>query len=81
MHRTSISLSVALRWKADRETRALGISLDELMRRRLGESQAKESVGRRRFFSRDPRQNPGPDDSATNHDDHLHCHGNLFVDR
>jgi len=61
-----------LRRKADREAKALGISLSELIRRKLGESSGEESAQKLRFFSREPWQGAGTSDTAANHDDCLY---------
>ena len=61
-----------LRRKADREAKALGISLSELIRRKLGEGSVEESGEKSRFFSREPWQGAGPSDTAANHDDYLY---------
>lgn len=72
MHRTTIMLPEDLRRNADREAKALGISLSELIRRRLAESEAEVEKGRPRFFSRQPWEGSGPDDIAANHDAYLY---------
>lgn len=61
-----------LRRKADREAKALGISLSELIRRRLGGNDEPESGQRPRFYSRQPWQGSGSSDVAANHDDYLY---------
>lgn len=71
MHRTTILLPAGLRRKADREAKALGISLSELIRRRLGES-SEEPEPKPRFFSRPPWTGAGPSDTAANHDEYLY---------
>lgn len=66
-------LPLDLRRKADREAKALGISLSELIRRRLGEGRATEKLqAPSRFFSREPWQGPVPSDTAANHDEYLY---------
>ena len=70
MHRTTILLPSELRQRADREAKSLGITLSELIRRRLAEGAAEP--GRSRFFARQPWSGPGPDDTAANHDTYLY---------
>jgi hypothetical protein len=71
MHRTTIMLPADLRRKADREAKSLGISLSELIRRRLSEGGGGEDI-RPRFYARQPWQGPGPSDLAANHDQYLY---------
>ena len=72
MHRTTILLPPELRRKADREAQALGISLSELIRRRLSGGESMEPAVRPRFFSRPPWQGSGASDTAANHDQYLY---------
>ncbi len=72
MHRTTIMLPPDLRRKADKEAKALGISLSELIRRRLGGNDEAEAALRPRFFTRQPWQGSGATDVAANHDDYLY---------
>lgn len=72
MHRTTILLPDDLRRRADREARALGISLSELIRRRLAADGGGETLDRPRFFSRQPWGGHGPSDTAANHDAYLY---------
>jgi hypothetical protein len=72
MHRTTILLPDALRQQANREARALGISLGELIRRRLAEGGDTKEPSRPRFFDRQPWTGSGPDDAAANHDAYLY---------
>jgi hypothetical protein len=72
MHRTTILLPNDLRRRADREAKALGISLSELIRRRLAADADPEKKDRPRFFSRQPWTGQGPSDMATNHDAYLY---------
>jgi hypothetical protein len=72
MHRTTILLPNELRRRADREAKALGISLSELIRRRLAENESAENPERPRFFARQPWTGPGPSDTAANHDAYLY---------
>jgi len=72
MHRTTILLPVDLHRQADREAKTLGISLSELIRRRLTGPESAGEPGRPRFFSRQPWTGSGPDDTAANHDRYLY---------
>ena len=72
MHRTTILLPPELRRKADKEAKALGISLSELIRRRLGGNDEEETEKRPRFFTRQPWQGAGASNVAANHDDYLY---------
>lgn len=73
MHRTTILLPADLRRKADQEAKSLGISLSELVRRRLEEGGQDPADGRpSRFFSRQPWTGTVPADTAANHDDYLY---------
>lgn len=72
MHRTTIMLPEDLRRSADREAKELGISLSELIRRRLADKGTKAEKSRPRFFSRQPWEGAGTDDIAANHDAYLY---------
>jgi hypothetical protein len=72
MHRTTILLPDELRRRADREAKSLGISLSELIRRRLAGDEKKENEERPRFFARQPWTGTGPADTAANHDTYLY---------
>jgi hypothetical protein len=72
MQRTTIMLPPDLRRKADREAKALGISLSELIRRRLAGNVESKTEERPRFFDRKPWQGAGPSDIAANHDQYLY---------
>ena len=72
MHRTTILLPEELRRRAAREARDLGISLSELIRRRLASSSVPEGAERPRFFAREPWSGPEADDVAANHDEYLY---------
>lgn len=72
MHRTTILLPADLQRRAAREAAALGISLSELIRRRLAGEGGGEEGSRPRFFSRLPWTGDGPADAAANHDDYLY---------
>lgn len=61
-----------LRRKADREAKALGISLSELIRRKLGEGGEEGVRTTSRFIAREPWKGDGPADTAANHDDYLY---------
>ena len=71
MHRTTILLPKELRRSADREAKALGISLSELIRRRLA-ADGDAGKNRLRFFARQPWTGQGPSDIAANHDAYLY---------
>ena len=71
MHRTTILLPNELRRSADREAKALGISLSELIRRRLA-GNGDAGKNRPRFFARQPWAGQGPSDHAANHDAYLY---------
>lgn len=72
MHRTTILLPNELRRRADREAKALGISLSELIRRRLAADGDAVKTDRPRFFARQPWTGQGPSDTAANHDIYLY---------
>jgi len=72
MHRTTILLPVELRRKADREAKTLGISLSELIRRRLSTGCGQETGVKPRFYTRPPWSGPGVSDTAANHDAYLY---------
>lgn len=72
MHRTTILLPNELRRRADREAKALGISLSELIRRRLAADGKPMEPDRPRFYSRQPWTGAGPADTAANHDTYLY---------
>ena len=72
MHRTPILLPTELRRRADREAKALGISLSELIRRRLAGDGAAFGTNRPRFFTRQAWTAQGPADTADKHDDYLY---------
>ena len=72
MHRTTILLPLELRKSAEAEARSIGISLGELIRRRLqptGQRQKKELPA---FFTREIWQDRGPDDLSISHDQYLY---------
>lgn len=72
MHRTTILLPNELRRSAEREAKALGISLSELIRRRLAATGESAIAERPRFFARQPWTGQGPSDTAANHDAYLY---------
>jgi hypothetical protein len=72
MHRTTILLPEGLRQRADREAKALGISLSELIRRRLEADGDDARADRPRFFRRKPWTGQGPSDTAAKHDEYLY---------
>jgi hypothetical protein len=72
MHRTTILLPNELHRRAEREAKALGISLSELIRRRLAADGEPPGPDRPRFFTRQPWTGQGPTDTAANHDTYLY---------
>jgi hypothetical protein len=72
MHRTSILLPLELRRRANREAKSLGISLSELIRRRLAGDDKESKSKRPRFFARQPWTGPGPSDTSSRHDEYLY---------
>ena len=72
VHRTTILLPNELRQRADREAKALGISLSELIRRRLAADGDASKSDRPRFYTRQPWTGQGPIDTASNHDAYLY---------
>ena len=71
MHRTTILLPEELYRAAGREARSLGVSLGELIRRRLATGQGKPPQ-QEAFFSRRPWSGEAPDDLSANHDRYLY---------
>jgi len=72
MHRTTILLPQDLHRSAEIEARAQGISLSELIRRKLASSPTERSDQTPAFFSRSPWVDSGPSDLAENHDRYLY---------
>jgi len=72
MHRTTILLPLDLRRRAEGQARELGISLAELIRRRLKEGLPEEADEAPRFFRREPWRDAGATDLAERHDDYLY---------
>jgi len=72
MHRTTILLPEDLRRKAEIEARTLGISLSELIRRRIASSPQQQTASRAAFFTRKSWVDSGPTDMADNHDRYLY---------
>ena len=72
MHRTTILLPDDLHRAAEREAREMGLSLGELIRRRLAPSLQKPQPAPPAFFTRKPWSGGGPADLAVRHDDHLY---------
>lgn len=70
MHRTTILLPPELHRQAEKEARGAGISLGELIRRRI--ASPKEAEAKPGFFTRKPWVGSGPDDMATDHDRYLY---------
>ena len=71
MHRTTILLPDELYKTAGKEAKALGVSLGELIRRRLS---VAEPVAKTRpaFFARQPWSGEASVDLSINHDQHLY---------
>jgi hypothetical protein len=71
MHRTTILLPDELYKSAGKEAKSLGVSLGELIRRRL--SVAEPAVKTLpAFFERRPWSGEAPADLSANHDQHLY---------
>jgi hypothetical protein len=71
MHRTTILLPDELYKTAGKEAKSLGVSLGELIRRRLS---VAEPVAKTRpaFFARQPWSGEASVDLSINHDQHLY---------
>lgn len=72
MHRTTILLPPDLQREAQGEARRLGISLGELIRRRLRQPSSSDRQEKPRFFHRRPWADSGPTDTAAHHDRYLY---------
>lgn len=72
MHRTTILLPPELRQAAEREAREMGVSLGELIRRRLRPALKKQEPQVPGFFTRVPWTGSGPRDLSANHDKYLY---------
>ena len=75
MRRTSILLPEALRNRADRHARQLGISFGELVRRALAATldASEEPAPRDPFFADGSvHSGPVPDGASVHHDEHLY---------
>lgn len=72
MHRTTILLPDELRKSAEREARTMGISLGELIRRRLRPRTKRLASDQPVFFAREPWKDGGPADLSVSHDRHLY---------
>ena len=72
MHRTTILLPRELHRSAEIEARLSGISLSELIRRRLVPSRQQQPPRLPAFFSRKPWVDSGPSDMAADHDRYLY---------
>jgi len=72
MHRTTILLPADLHRAAEREARELGLSLGELIRRRLAPSMQKGKNATPAFFARKPWTDQGPSDLSVHHDQYLY---------
>lgn len=73
MHRTTILIPEELKGQAEQQARREGLSLSELIRRRLSESIDPEAKSPPSFFSRQPWSGDAPDDLSTGHDDYLYA--------
>jgi len=71
MHRTTILLPESLKRDAERRARKEGLSLSELIRRRLA-ADLPSPEKRPTFFERVPWAAPAPDDLSSRHDDYLY---------
>jgi hypothetical protein len=71
MHRTTILLPDDLYKSAGKEARSMGVSLGELIRRRLASS-SQRTEPKRPFFSRQPWTQETPKDLSLNHDKYLY---------
>jgi hypothetical protein len=71
MHRTTILLPEELYRAAGREARSLGVSLGELIRRRLAKAPGKPPVPEA-FFTRQPWSGEAPADLSVHHDRYLY---------
>jgi hypothetical protein len=71
MHRTTILLPEDLYRAAGREARSLGVSLGELIRRRLAQPD-NEPPMQEAFFSRRPWTAEAPTDLSVHHDRYLY---------
>jgi hypothetical protein len=71
MHRTTILLPDELYKSAGNEAKALGVSLGELIRRRLSKAGPNDQT-RPAFFSRRAWRGEASEDLSANHDQHLY---------
>jgi hypothetical protein len=71
MHRTTILLPEDLYRAAGREARSLGVSLGELIRRRLARP-SSEPPAQEAFFTRRPWTADAPTDLSAEHDRYLY---------
>jgi hypothetical protein len=71
MHRTTILLPEELYRAAGREARSLGVSLGELIRRRLATAPGQPPK-QEAFFSRQPWSGETPADLSVHHDRYLY---------
>ncbi len=72
MHRTTILLPRDLHRAAEIEARSMGVSLSELIRRKLGSSSTNNPEHIPAFYSREPWVGSGPSDLSINHDRYLY---------
>jgi hypothetical protein len=72
MHRTTILIPNELKRQAEQQARREGVSLSELIRRRLSESMDTEAKPTAAFFSRQPWSGNAPAELSARHDDYLY---------
>lgn len=72
MHRTTILLPEDLHRAAEQEARRMGLSLAELIRRRLRPALRDDQAEVPAFFSRAPWRDGGPADYSARHDEYLY---------
>lgn len=72
MHRTTILLPLELRKSAEAEARSIGISLGELIRRRLQPTEQRQKKELPAFFTREIWRDRGPADLSVSHDQYLY---------
>jgi hypothetical protein len=72
MHRTTILLPEELHRAAEQEARRMGLSLGELIRRRLRPALKKTQAEAPAFYTRTPWREEGPGDYSVQHDKYLY---------
>jgi hypothetical protein len=72
MHRTTILLPEDLHRAAEQEAREMGLSLGELIRRRLSPALNRKKAEVPSFFVRKPWRDGGPRDFSLRHDEYLY---------